>query len=240
LDETTGKPVLINKGKNMGITISGGLNMGSMSISTPLPAIGSSYGGGYVAAYISMNQDGVATHMLILAPKSSQATNILPNGGTDGLSSLINGYQNTVTGANAGSPSLSYARNLTVGGYTDWYLPAYYEWDAIYYNLKPTTDNNITGNNGAAGVQYGVNPYAVPKRTTAWTTTSPTMTTVSAFQTGNSEAFGTATYLGSFWISSWWPFATSGIHPNMPNGAATYIGFGGDGPQHRAIRKIAL
>jgi len=224
----------------MGLTITGGLNIGSITVSTPLPQIGSEYGGGYVAAYISMNQDGVATHMLIIAPKSSEATNILPNGGTDGLTSLINGYQNTVTGAAAGGPSLTYARNLTVGGYTDWYLPAYYEWDAIYYNLKPTTENNITGNNGAVSQQYGYNPYAVPKRTTAWTTTVPTMTTVTAFQTGNSQAFNTSTYLGSFWISSWWPFAASGIHPNMPNGASTYIGFGGSGAQHRAIRKVAV
>jgi hypothetical protein len=59
----------------MSITITGNVTLGSVTISTPLPAIGTSYGGGYIAAYISMNQDGVATHMLILAPKSSQATN---------------------------------------------------------------------------------------------------------------------------------------------------------------------
>lgn len=225
----------------MSFTITGGMSFtGGIQGTTPLPAIGTSFGGGYVGAYISLNQDGVATHMLILAPKSSQATNILPNGGADNLTSLINGYQNTVTGAAAGGPSLTYARNLTVGGYTDWYLPAYYEWDAIYYNLKPTTENNITGNNNAVSQQYGYNPYAVPKRTTAWTTTVPTMTTVTAFQTGNSEAFTTGSFLADFWISSWWPFAASGIHPTMTNAQAFYIGFGGTGPQHRAIRKVAL
>jgi hypothetical protein len=35
-------------------------------------------------------------------------------------------------------PSAHFCNNLTVGGFTDWYMPAKNELEVCYYNLKPT------------------------------------------------------------------------------------------------------
>ena len=229
----------------MSLTITDpGLTMeGGMRAVSPVPAIGSAFGGGFVGAFISMTQDGVPTHVLIVCPKASQSINVNPNSGGAATSSLIDGYQNTVTGAAAGGAVPLYARNLTAGGYTDWYQPAYYEWDAIYYNLKPGTGLNAMGTPSFTGFPYGINPYAVPKRTTAWTTTVPAQTTVTAFQAPSGvEAFNISTspLSAEYWLSSWWPFANSGIHYSWPGGGIAYISLSSPGPQCRPIRKVAL
>lgn len=45
---------------------------------------------------------------------------------------------------------------ISLGGYTDWYMPAKNELEVLYYNLKP----NISANAGASGI----NTNAVPIR----------------------------------------------------------------------------
>lgn len=149
------------------------------------PIIGQPFGGGYYAGKISMTGNGVATHYLIVAPratgqafkawKTTQTSSPGPTSPIDGLanSNLIN---------NALHPAAQFCRGLTIGGYTDWYLPAQYELELLYYYFKPTTNANTTS------PAYGANPYAVPPRTANYTSSNPPQTTVAAFQSGGSEA----------------------------------------------------
>lgn len=163
--------------------------MASAGVSNDI-AIGDSYEGGYFAGYISHNANGVATHGLIVAPASSGY-----NGGTQlkykvnqtsdtGAGSQYDGASNTSAIADSDHPAANYCAGLTIGGYSDWYLPARYELDIAYYHLKPTTQNNNTST--------GTNSYAVPSRSSSYTSSDPAQTSLTAFQTGNTEAFLTA------------------------------------------------
>ena len=160
-----------------------------------LPAIGSAYEGGFFAGTISHTANGVATHALIVAPAATGATGTnytlttmkewkTSNTTTAGTTSTYDGAANQaaiVTAGIAAHPAAEFCENLSIGGYTDWYLPAPLELEIIYFNLKPTTDTNDT--------LYGANAYSVPARGSNHTSGDPAQTTVTAFQTGNSEAF---------------------------------------------------
>ena len=156
---------------------------------------GQSLDGGYFAAYISTSGNGVATHALIVSPKASGqttgkniSTGITPT-------SFINGPANSYDlGVTYSATAATFCEGLTINGYSDWYLPAKSEADAAYVNLKPSSISNDTSS--------GINDYSVPKRTSNYTTSSPTTTTATAFQSGNSESIDT-TYI---WTST----ATSG------------------------------
>jgi hypothetical protein len=119
----------------------------------PIPAvIGESFGGGYFAGYISHTADGNPTHALIVAPRATGATgtgytlttNLVQwkttNTTTAGTTSSFDGAANTaamVTAGIADHPAANFCKNLSIGGFTDWYLPARYELDIAYFNLKP-------------------------------------------------------------------------------------------------------
>lgn len=166
--------------------------------------IGQPYQGGYFAGYISETANGVATHALIVAPSATGATGTgytvttnkawKPAGTTTtGASSIFNGRENTDAIIAAGlinHPAAEFCVNLTIGGYTDWYLPSDLELQIAYANLKPTSTQNVTN----AGT---LNDYSVPQRTSAFTTTNPAQTTVAAFQEGNSQAFSSANHWSS-------------------------------------------
>jgi hypothetical protein len=139
----------------------------------PIPAvIGEPFGGGYFAGYISHTADGNPTHALIVAPRATGATGtgytLTTNlqwkttaTTTAGTTSTFDGAANTaamVTAGIADHPAANFCKNLSIGGFTDWYLPARYELDIAYFNLKPSTDANSTS--------WGTNIYAVPQRNT--------------------------------------------------------------------------
>jgi hypothetical protein len=159
--------------------------------------IGEPWGGGYFAGYISHTADGNPTHALIIAPSETGATGTGYTLTTDlqwktaatttgGASSEFDGAANTaamVTAGIADHPAAEFCVNLSIGGFTDWYLPSLYELDIAYFNLKPSTVANITS--------VGVNAYSVPKRESNFTTTYPTVTSVEAFST-SSQGFSTA------------------------------------------------
>ena len=98
-----------------------------------LPAIGAAFEGGFFAGTISHTADGVATHALIVAPAASgyNGQGALQWKTTDtttaGTNSTFDGYANTAAMETAGlanHPAANYCRGLTIGGFTDWYLPA--------------------------------------------------------------------------------------------------------------------
>ena len=201
------------------------------------PAIGSSLGGGFFAGYISHTANGVATHALIVAPAATGATGTgytlttdkqwkTTNTTTAGTTSTYNGAANSANMNNASHPAAQFCEGLSIGGYTDWYLPARDELEIAYYNLKPTTDSNNTS--------WGINAYAVPARGSNYTAGTPAQTTVTAFQTGNSEAFVADTHWSSTETSSGGAstqFFFSGFQISRSKGNLYRV---------RAFRKLAL
>jgi hypothetical protein len=159
------------------------------------PAIGEEYEGGYFAGYISHTADGVATHRLIVAPRATGATGTgytlttnlqwkTSNTATAGATNLFDGAVNTAAMVAAGindHPAAKFCVELSINGFDDWYLPTRVEYAIAYINLKPTTTDNNTS--------QGINNYSVPKRTTNYTLTDPTRTSVLNFRSGGSEAF---------------------------------------------------
>jgi hypothetical protein len=173
----------------------------------PFPAvIGEEFGGGFFAGYISHTADGNPTHALIVAPRATGATgggytlttNIkwsdqdvaVPASSTlIGASNVFDGKVNTDlmmsliannTYSAGAFPAAKFCADLSIGGFTDWYLPSRFELDIAYFNLKPSTAEN--------SILWGVNNYSVPKRTIDNTLTYPAQTYVTAFNT-SAEAF---------------------------------------------------
>jgi hypothetical protein len=209
--------------------------------SQPFPAvIGEEFGGGYFAGYISHTADGNATHALIVAPRATGATGTsytlttnlawkTATTTTAGTTSTFDGAANTaamVTAGIADHPAANFCKNLSIGGFTDWYLPARYELDIAYFNLKPTTQANDTG--------YGINIYSVPRRNSNNTASYPTQTALTIFNT-SAEAF----VAGNLWSSTEessnnaWFFGFPNGFQNSFGKTATIIGV-------RAFRRIAL
>jgi hypothetical protein len=195
-----------------------------------LPNIGDAYEGGFFAGAISHTANGVATHLLIVAPAATGATINLQwkttNTTTVGTTSSFDGAANSANMNNASHPAAQFCEGLSIGGYTDWYLPARYELEIAYYNLKPTTDSNNTS--------HGINAYSVPARGSNYTAGTPAQTTVTAFQTGNSEAFAASYHWSSTEDSS--TDAWSLIFSSGPQVSITK----NNGFRARAFRKLAL
>lgn len=207
--------------------------MGSAGAGIVLPEIGAAFQGGYYAGLISYTADGVATHALIVAPAASGY-----NGGstmqwktsdtsTAGTSSLYDGAANTANMTNASHPAANYCAGLTIDGYSDWYLPAIYELEIAYYNLKPTTDSNNTS--------YGINAYAVPARGSNYTAGDPAQTSVTAFQSGGAEAFVALSHWSSSESSS-----TEAWRKTFSVGVQTSNFVKTNSFNVRAFRKLAL
>ena len=181
--------------------------------SQPFPAvIGEAFGGGYFAGYISHTADGNPTHALIVAPRATGATGTgytlttnlawkTANTTTAGTTSDFDGAVNTaamVTAGIAAHPAANFCKNLSIGGFTDWYLPARYELDIAYFNLKPDATAN--------SISWGTNIYAIPRRNSNWTATYPAQTTLTAFNT-SAESFVAGAHVSStqndsvyFWV----------------------------------------
>jgi hypothetical protein len=205
-----------------------------------IPAvIGEPFGGGFFAGYISHTADGSPTHALIVAPRDTGATGSgytlttnpqwkTTQTTTTGTTSSFDGAANTsamVTAGIADHPAAEFCVNLSLGGFTDWYLPARFELDIAYFNLKPSTATNSTS--------WGTNDYSVPKRTANNTLTYPQQTYVTAFNT-STEAF----VAGNHWSSTEFN-AGNAWRLGLNNGNQ-----GSDGKTFnlrvRAFRKLAL
>jgi hypothetical protein len=128
----------------------------------------------------------------------------------------------------ADHPAAEFCVNLSIGGLTDWYLAARWEWDIAYFHLKPTTASNNTS--------WGDNPYSVPRRNSKYTADNPAQTGVAAFALNQSEAFVDNTHWTSFENSSAasWRFSFA---------TGAQLQFGGlkqNAERVRAFRRVAL
>ena len=152
--------------------------------------IGQSFGGGYYAGKIN---DGGTEYYLIVAPKatgeSSEKQWKTSNTSTTGTSSVIAGPTNSANMNNSSHPAAQFCEGLSIGGFTDWYLPAKDELEVCYYNLKPTTTSNNTA--------IGANTNAVPSRGSNYTSSVPAQTSATEFKSGGAEAFAAGLYWSS-------------------------------------------
>jgi len=164
----------------------------------------------------------MAKYRVIVAPKSSgeNSSKQYKNANTAApaaTGTLTEGLKATAAMVADGNstvyPAAHYCDGLTIGGYSDWYLPARDELELIYRNLKPVTSNNYTtadrpnsptpnytnlGSIGTGGTQHGLNYNSDPQGV-AYTSGSPAQTSVAAFQSGGAEAmtFGSDAYWSS-------------------------------------------
>jgi hypothetical protein len=163
-----------------------------------LPAIGSAYGGGFFAGQINVSG---TVYNLVVAPKAtgeSYKTWSL-SAVTTGITSVINGPTNSASLAALGASyeAATFCEGLTIGGYSDWYLPAKNELEVLYYFLKPTTTANdtVSGSNANA-----VSPEPVSTNYTSGSPAQTTATGTNGFRTGEANAF--ATISNEFYWSS--------------------------------------
>ena len=177
----------------------------------------------------------MARFRVIVAPKASgeHAGIALKNANTalpTACQTLTEGFSATqaMRGADTSTvyPAAHWARNLNIGGRTDWYIPARDELELCWRNLKPTTAGNYTsadrptgasfnyasnGSFGDTANTHGLNNNSAPVGT-AYTTSVPGQTAATAFRTGGTEAyeFGSAYYWSSSdynasdaWLQYW-------------------------------------
>ena len=208
-----------------------------------IPAvIGEPFGGGFFAGYISHTADGSPTHALIVAPRATGATGTgytlttmlqwkTANTLTAGTTSAFDGAANTaamVTAGIADHPAAEFCVNLSIGGFTDWYLPSRFEMDIAYFNLKPGITANSTS--------WGINDYSVPQRVVNNTSTYPAQTSLTPFNT-TSQAFVADIHWSSTENSAtnaWDVSLGNGTHGSAFNGKALI------NRRVRAFRRIAL
>ena len=159
----------------------------------PLPAVGTAYGGGFFAGQISTTGNGVANFNLVIGPLSTAQNNSrqwkTTTTTTANTTSVINGPTNSAAMNNASHPAAQFCEALTIGGFSDWYMPARNELEVCYFNLKPNTTLNNLGS--------GINPNAVPPRASNYTSGNPAQTSATIFRSLGSEVFATSAYWSS-------------------------------------------
>lgn len=216
----------------------GGTSAPSAASNSATPAIqpGDVLGGGFFAGQISTAGNGVADFNLVIGPLSTaQSTGVqfkTSNTGGD-PTSVIDGPTNSATMNSATYPAAQFCEGLSIGGFTDWYMPAKNELEVCYYNLKPTTD----ANNG----QSGINANAVPARASNYTAGNPAQTTAAAFQSGGAQAFEVNGFPSFYYWASTQVSATVGANQNFNYGdQRSYFITKNSSQRVRAVRRVAV
>jgi hypothetical protein len=197
----------------------------------PVAYIGAAYGGGFFAGQINVSG---TKYNLIVAPKASGENSSSTwgvYGTTTGITSVINGPTNSASLAALGASyqAAVFCEGLTIGGYTDWYLPAKNELEVLYYFLKPSTNANRTS--------WGSNANAVSPEpiSTNYTSGSPAQTSAGiGFRDGETDAFD----LYYYWSSTeddagyaWYQYFPFGNQDPFYKSNSYYV---------RAVRRIAV
>lgn len=203
-------------------------------------AIGDAFGGGYYVGQISTTANGVATHNLVASPKSSGASTAYQfktSSTTDGssLDSTIDGSTNTNNVNDASHPAAQWARGLTIGGFSDWYIPSVFEQYVIYYFVKATSVANST--DSGSSNPYSVSPYV---RDTAFTTSVPAQSSLAAWQTGGAQAIDNASWASTQAGGAFGGSAGQIYGPNLYNGSQDFNNKANTGYTTRVIRRVAV
>ena len=206
---------------------------------------GAAYQGGFFAGKIVV---GGSTYALVVAPKASGESLSkqwkTSNDTTAGTLSVNDGLSNSNAMNNASHPAAQFCRALTIGGYSDWYLPSRDELEIVYRNCKPdSTANTVYGSritnfgagyNGVDSNGSGYNANSLPVGA-AYTGSNPTTSVSAAYVTGGAEAFSLAYYWSSteFTATSAWGqlfnYGSQGIYDGKTYGY--YV---------RAVRKVLI
>jgi len=201
-----------------------------MSFGPNIPDIGAPYAGGFYAGQISVAGNGIASHNLVVSPKSTGENSSrqwkTSNTSTAGTTSFIDGPTNSANMNDASHPAAQFCEGLSIGGFSDWYLPARNEIEVCYYNLKPDTTSNNTGG--------GANTNAVPSRPSNYTAGNPARTSVTDFQTGGAQAFAASIYWNSTQAASNTAYDHRFSDGRQDTGTKTGTAY------VRAIRRVAL
>lgn len=161
------------------------------------PVLGDFYKGGYYLGLINIGSD---VYRLIISPKPQTSFGgilITGGGGTVPTLTTNDGKFNTDTLAPI-SLLCSSAKQLSINGYTDWYVPSRDELEMMYRYMKPAAGDNFVGARsnarGEVGViANGVNQFSIPTGN-AYTTTSPAQIPLTNFQTGGAQAIESGVY----------------------------------------------
>jgi hypothetical protein len=144
----------------------------------------------------------------------------------------------------AAYPAAQFCEGLSIGGFSDWYLPARDELELCYRNLKPTGAANSTSDRGKSSITYpegndlladtmGVNRNSNPTGA-AYTSGTPSRTSVTAFINGGTEAFALANY----WSSS--EFSGTDAWRQHFGDAVQEDGVKISSPYVRAVRRVPV
>ena len=166
-----------------------------------VPSIGDAAWGGYMAGIIDTTRVGSIggtdpsqaglRYLLIVSPKSIEFTTgkrwkTSDDAGPAATATLWDGLSATEAMFAAGPEyeAATYCRGLAfpADGGSRWYLPAIYELEVLYRNLKPTTEPHYNAS--------GANPASDPTGTAyvPGATTAPAQSLLAAFQQGGAQA----------------------------------------------------
>ena len=212
----------------------GGTSLASAASNSATPAMqpGEAFGGGFFAGQISTAGNSIADYNLVVGPVASAQSTLAwktSNTSTAGTSSAIDGPANSTAMNNASHPAAQFCEGLTIGGFSDWYMPAKNELEVCYYNLKPTTDSNETGS--------GINPNAVPARASPYTAGTPAQTSAANFKNTGTEDFLSVYYWASTEIAAVTAYVqnfggvNSGFQRTGIKSSSDYV---------RAVRRVAV
>ena len=198
---------------------------------TPSIPIGSALGGGYFAGQISTAGNGIADYNLIIGPIASAQSYLqgkTVNTATTGTASVIDGPANSAAMNDVLHPAAQFCEGLTIGGFSDWYMPAKNELEVCYYNLKPTTASNDTS--------AGINANAVPARASTYTAGDPAQTTATDFRNTGAEDF----IVDYYWSSTQSPATPGALFRQQFVNGQTNIQYKNLSQYVRAIRRVAV
>lgn len=197
----------------------------------PVANIGAAYGGGFFAGQINVSG---TIYNLVVAPKSTGESSgpwDTSGGVLTGINSPINGPTNSAALAALGSnyQAATFCEGLTIGGYSDWYLPATNELEVLYYYLKPDTTANNTGSGANANAVF---PEPI---STNYTSGLPAQTSAGiGFRSGEANAFISDYY----WTSTEGYTDTQAWKNRFSDGNENSGGNKGSSSYIRAVRRV--
>ncbi|WLI32906.1 DUF1566 domain-containing protein [Pseudomonas sp. FP818] len=155
------------------------------------PAIGQAYGGGFVTGITRDPATGKRS-LHITAGAEHELVGKWGEYGVkiEGADSFTDSLANTQAMAAAGSELAAKMQSLSIGGYSDWAIPARDVQELQYRHFKPTTEENW------ANSRNGDNPNSEPVGL-LYSEEEPVQTIHTAFQEGGAEAFRDTWYWSS-------------------------------------------
>ena len=161
--------------------------------------IGQVLGGG---TFTGFNRICNQVYAIVVAPKCTETVLQIKTSDTAtfGTQSTVDGLANTLAMNDNEHPAAHYCINLTVNGFSNWYLPSKNELALCYRFLKPSTEKNYTYDprkrNRNVGTYDGIAPSSIP-RGMPHTETTPSRTVITNYITDSTDSFAVRWYWSS-------------------------------------------